>query len=328
MKLTQIERIIKILELFSMSRKFTTRDLCEYFEDQFTIRTIQRDIIVIERAGIPLMQEKDIDGNLVWFFPKTYRRMVLPSIQPNELLAAHILKSYLQTFKGTQIEADTMSLIDKVENIAPGDVFLDFDSDYNNQPLLWSQDFGEFDYHDYNQTLMTVISLLINKEWAAVDYKKGTGEESKFDIYIHRLFNYNGVLYLAVSTEKYKDYISLALHRIKQIEKSKKQNISPIDFDINKFLESRFGVYSGEVEHVKLLIDKEVVFYFTNREWHPSQKISFKKNGSMLLEMDVPVTHELIGWILSWRDNIKVLSTKSLIDQIKTNLNSTMKLYD
>ncbi len=326
--MTQIERIIKILVEFSNNRKFTTRELCEFFENRFSIRTIQRDIVTLERAGIPLKHEKDIDGDYVWYFPSAYRKMVLPSIQPNELLAAYILKSYLRTFKGTRVEKDVTSLIDKMGTIVPGDIYIEYDSTTAEQSLLWDQDYGEFDYHDYDEILMKVISLIVNKEWAVVDYKKPENEEKKIDIFIHRLFNYNGVLYLAVSTEDYKEYISLALHRIKQIEKSKKQNISPIDFDINKFRESRFGVYSGEVEHVKLLIDKEVVFYFTNRQWHPSQKISLEKDDSMLLEMDVPITYELIGWILSWRDNIKVLSSNSLIDQIKANLNSTMKLYD
>ena len=322
----QIERIIKILEQLSMNRKVKTRDLQKLFHNEVSLRTIQRDILAIEQAGIPLEQDKDFDGSYLWSFTRDYRRMILPTIQYNELMAAYILKSYLNTFKGTKIEDSVNSLLDKIELIAPGEVYFDLNID-DNETIIWDQNFGDFDYQNFDWILQKVISFIVKMEWVSVTYQKPPGDEKTYDIFIHKLFVYTGVIYLAASTDKYDDYIVLALQRIKRIEKSENQNRKTIQFNIDEFRKNRFAVFSGKVEHIKLNIANEVAFYFTNRKWHPSQKISVIKNGSLLLEMDVPITYELVGWILGWHNYVKVLEPQLLIETIKKRLKETFELY-
>lgn len=322
----QIERIIKILEQLSMNRKVKTRDLQNLFNNAVSLRTIQRDILAIERAGIPLKQDKDFDGSYLWSFTRDYRKMILPSIQNNELMAAYILKSYLNTFKGTKIEESVNSLLEKIELIAPGEVYLDLNID-NNETIIWDQNFGDFDYQNFDRILQTVISFILKKEWVSITYRKPLGDEKTYDIFIHKLFVYAGVIYLAASTDKYDDYLVLALQRIKRIEKSENQNRKTIQFNIDEFRKNRFAVFSGKVEHVKLHIALEVAFYFTNRKWHPSQHILVNKNGSLLLEMDVPITYELVGWILGWHSYIKVVEPEALVETVKKRLKETFELY-
>ena len=308
-----------------MNRKLTTRELFESFNKKVTLRTIQRDMLAIETAGLPLIQEKDKNGSFLWSFPRDYKKMVLPSIQQNELLAVHILKAYLKTFNGTKIEKDINSVIDKIEMIAPGDVY--FNLDYNDS-IIWNQDFGNFDYQRFNEILQDVIDSIINRFWCTVTYRSPNEPEKSLDIFIHRLFTYNGVIYLAVTSEKYDDYITLALHRIISLKKAANQTRKPKAFDLKRFRRNRFAVYSGEPVHIQLQIEKEVANYFTNRQWHPSQKISRNDDNSLLLEMDVPITWELLGWILSWHSFMKAISPPVLIDKLKKQLETTAKLYN
>lgn len=322
--MNQIERIIKILELLSMKRKLSTDDLHRHFDKQVSLRTVQRDIKAIEAAGIPLFMDKDSSGKNYWYFSRDYKKMVLPSIQPNELLAAYILKSYLKTFKGTQIETDLNSVVDKLETFAPGDVYLDMNTD---ESIIWNQDFGDFDYQKFGGILEETIRSITQEYWCTVTYEAQKEEQKSFDIFIHRLYTYNSIIYLAVTSEKYNDYITLALHRIIDLKKAANQAQKPDPFDIERFRKNRFAVFSGKPVHIKLQINKETAHYFTNRQWHPSQKLSLNEDGSLLLEMDVPITWELIGWILSWHSFIKALSPPELIDKLQERLKETQELY-
>ncbi len=322
--MSQIERIIKILELLSMNRKLSTEDLHRHFNRQISLRTIQRDIKSIESAGIPLLMEKNIDGKNYWYFSRDYKKMVLPTIQPNELFATYILKSYLRTFKGTRVEQDLNSVIDKLETIAPGEVYLNI---VGEQSVLWNQDFGDFDYQDYAKILDKIIAAITQKKWCAVNYSSLRSKEKSLIIFVHKLFTFNGGIYLAVTAEGYEDYITLSLQRIQSIEFQLKQRAEVPTFDLNKFRHNRFAVFSGKPVPVELLIDKDVAHYFANRQWHPSQKLFNQKDGRLLLQMKVPITHELIGWVLSWHSLMEVRSPTELIEQIKSRLDAMIELY-
>lgn len=323
----QSQRIIRILELFSMGRKLTCKGLYEHFERKASLRTIQRDLLTIQEAGIPLISEKNFSKDNIWSFPREYRQMVLPSIQQNELLALYVLKAYLKTFRGTQIESNLENLLDKIENMAPGDIYLELNTD-TDAGILWNQNYGDFNYQIYDEILQNIVSFIVNKKWAVVTYQRPQSPEKSFEIFIHRLFVYNGVIYLAASSAKYNNYMALALQRVKKIKTAKSQNHKPIEFDLEKFRSERFAVFSGAIEHIKLFINSEAAFYFTNRQWHPTQKILVNDDGSLMLEMDVPLSYELVGWIVGWHSYIKALSPPALIESIKSHLKTTLELYE
>jgi predicted DNA-binding transcriptional regulator YafY len=75
-ELTSVQRIIRILELLSMGRNLTSSELNRIFDEKVTLRTIQRDMITIQQAGIPLICEKNHKKENVWSFPRDYRRMI------------------------------------------------------------------------------------------------------------------------------------------------------------------------------------------------------------------------------------------------------------
>jgi predicted DNA-binding transcriptional regulator YafY len=322
----QVKRIIKMLELFSMGRKLTAAQLFAYFDQEYSLRTLQRDLLTIQEAGIPLEMEREKGKENIWSFPPEYRRMIMPQIERNELLTMHILKAFLKSFRQTTIESDLDNLLNKIEEIAPGEIYMELGE---IDDLVWDQDVGHYNYDQTDGILNQAIDLIVAKKWATVTYRSsGQHEQKTYDIFPSRIFQYKGVLYLAAYHPWFDQYFALTLHRIIKIISAEKDERPVPDFDLADFRRNRFGVFAGETEQVELEIESEYAHYFKDRIWHPSQQISTKKDGTLLIKMEVPVSPELVTWILGWHTAIKVIKPGSLVNEITQKLEETLKTYD
>lgn len=325
-ELTSVQRIIRILELLSMGRNLTSSELNRIFDEKVTLRTIQRDMITIQQAGIPLICEKNHKKENVWSFPRDYRRMILPSIQKGELMSLYILKAYLKEFRGTKIEDNLASVIDKLEDMAPGEVYLDLDT---ADGFVWDQDYGAYDYSQLDDLINQVINAIVKKRWVRISYQSTDENTAKtYPIFPYRLFSYHGSIYLAAYTPQHQNTISLVLQRIKFLTIAENIIDTAPPFNLEKFRDSRFGVFSGPVEKISLRIDPRYTLYFRNRSWHPSQEVKMQNDGSMILTMEVPLSPELFTWIIGWHEGIKVISPDRLADGILIKLKMVIKMYE
>jgi predicted DNA-binding transcriptional regulator YafY len=67
--------------------------------------------------------------------------------------------------------------------------------------------------------------------------------------------------------------------------------------------------------------------YIQRRTWHPSQKIKELKDGRILLSMTASGKEEIKAWILSFGVKARVLSPKSLQDEIGGDLSRSLSRY-
>jgi proteasome accessory factor B len=251
--------------------------------------------------------------------------MILPSIQKSELISLYILKAYLKEFRGTKIEDNLTSIIDKLEDMAPGEVYLDLD---NTNDLVWDQDYGAYDYSKLDDLIHQVIDAIVNKNWLQIIYQGRDETTGKtYMIFPYRLFSYHGSIYLATYSSQHQNTISLAMQRIKSIAFAENMTDPAPSFSLENYRNKRFGVFSGPQETIQLKIDPRYALYFRNRSWHPSQEIKIQNDGSLLLTMEVPLSPELITWILGWHTAIKVIKPESLIEMIKQQLTETLIIY-
>ena len=93
----------------------------------------------------------------------------------------------------------------------------------------------------------------------------------------------------------------------------------------------KFGLspaYDGTgLEHIVIKVSPILRDYFKNIDWHHTQNINNEKDGSLIFEMDAYINDELLGWILSWKENIKVLEPKVLIDLMLKKIKNIETLY-
>ncbi|BFN38321.1 helix-turn-helix transcriptional regulator [Fidelibacter multiformis] len=322
---SQKKRLIRILELLSSGKAVSAAVLKKEFGDSVTVRTLQRDLQDI--ADILPLDNRTVRGREQEFvLPRYYRGMILPVIHQNEMLAFHYLKSFIKTLKTSAIAKDIEALEKKLETLVPGDVILP--STCTDEELVYDQNKGYFDYSDYDHILNRVIQAIGDKAWIDMDYFPVDADKSRtLTIFPHRIYTYRGSLYMLATVYHYEKPVSFLVHYIKAISKSEKKTGTRPSFSPEDFTVSRFGVFSGEPEHVKINISKDIRRHFIGRIWHESQTLTENHDGSLTLTLDVPIVPDFISWILSWGVGMKVLEPEGLVKKMREIGKELCKLY-
>jgi len=320
----QAHRIIYMYKKFLEGETLTSNQLQDMISEDIeivSIRTIQRDLRLLQKID-PSLVGVEKGKSIYWSIPRDFRYPKnIFRFEPNELLALHFLKAHLKTFRGTVIEKDVEKLYKKIEKYAPQEVVLD-------ETIYWDQNVGYYDYTKINHILEKVIEATASKKWYTITYTTPrTSTTKEIIVRFETIFSYLGVLYVVAYVPKHKMHVSLSVHNISNIEEKKDFFDAAPPFNFREWSAYRFGVFSGEIQEVKLLIKKEFIHFFINRRWHISQVEKFDKEGNLILEMRVPIGVDLINWILSWSDAIIVLEPKELIQKIVNRLHQALTNY-
>ncbi|MBC8214236.1 MAG: transcriptional regulator [Candidatus Marinimicrobia bacterium] len=325
---SQIQRLLRILQILSSGRKVTTKELSHRFDDDVSLRTLQRDLLALSEAGIPLISEKTMANENAWSLMSSFRSFIPMPLETNEYLAAHILKANLKVFQKTPFGDEIKSLIKKIDQIVPEDVFLE--TDYGKADKLFENyTAGMFDYSPHGETINSLISAILYKNNCKVTYHNPySGKEKTYPIEPEKLVYYCGGLYLIAYLRKYEKFRLLAIQRIKKLHIKKEKFPKDHIFNPDLFWKNKFGLFSADQVDVKLKFSKEISHHIDGRTWHHSQEIKKLKSGELVLTMKVGISPELIAWILGWNKQVKVLSPDKLIEVIKQNVKDIQQLYE
>jgi len=326
-ELSQIQRMIKILQILSIGRKVTTKELRRRFDETVSLRTLQRDMLALSDSGVPLVNEKLTANENTWYLMDHFKQFIPIPLEMNEYLAMEMLKTNLSILKNTSIESDVENLTKKIEQILPDELFLQATTGkFSN--LLTNYSIGQYDYSGKNDIINKLIEAITKRRKCLVTYDSAnTQKENKFYIEPEKLLSYHSGLYLIFYVRTQNEFWLLAVHRILDLEVF--DDVFPNDHPFNEeeFVKNRFGLFSGKPEKIKLKFDKSIRHYIEHNHWHATQKFSNDKKGNLILEMETAVTPELISWILGWNMNVQVMKPKGLIEEIRKNLVETLAKY-
>ena len=323
----QIHRLIRIIQILSSGRKITTNELLKRFEGKVSRRTLQRDLLTLSDANIPVISEKIRANENVWYLDSRFHSFIPIPIGVNEYLAAHILKDNLKVFRQTPFEKEIQSLIEKIDQIVPEEVFLetkatDLGRFFENYAV------GIFEYSNFGEIIDNLIKAILHHVKCLVTYYSPEVNKPKtYYIEPEKMVYYNGGLYVIVYIRRFKKFILLAIQRIKKLKLLDEQFPDDHKFKEKDFWSGRFGLFTGELVNVKLRFAKEIRYHIEGRQWHSSQKFEDDENGNLILNMKVGSTPELITWILGWRYYIRVLEPDELVKEIKENIEKMRKKY-
>lgn len=339
---SQVERFYFLLNKLQSGRTYTTNELFKSLNEEFgntsiiedaddkssskniSLRTLQRDMNLIkEVTGEIVETEKNGASHWKMNIEKPKLNSAFLQQNPDNFISLHILKAYLKNFQNTGIEEAVDLLIQKLNDLVPGNI-------YNSESLYWDQNIGTFDYTQYDPIIRKTSQYIKEHKWAKVKYNAAGRDKTKeYIVNLRCIFTYAGTLYTVAYQPNHKSHIALAIHLIEELNEIENfQEILP-NFDFKSWANERFGVFSGEPKTVKLFIEKEFIHYFQNRKWHQSQlPPQYDKKGNMTLEMTVPLTVDLISWIISWNEAVTVLEPQELIEKVKSTLIKTLENYE
>jgi predicted DNA-binding transcriptional regulator YafY len=273
-------------------------------------KTVQRDIDFLrDQCGAPVAYDRDRKGffyeDLSWWLPSV-------SLSEGELLGVLLAARVAEQYQGSPVARQIERVFEKLASLLPDKVSI-------NPALLYSKfTFTSPPAKPVNEEVWTtVVRGLLARRTISIRYRTfdatdGQEKESLVDPY--HIANLQGEWYLFGVHHGHTDVRQFSMARIGKAAMTERHFDMPSGFDPAKLLDGTFARYAGdgEVQTVRLLFDKEIAHWITERQWHPKQKLHRRKTGGIELEFPVKGLFEVQRWVLSWGHSVKVLGPSEL----------------
>ena len=356
----QGSRIARILYLFGSGNRLTPRELAteiikkfhpenyEYYISKDRImnnlmKNIRNDKTKIEHSGIRIEEGKRLKmeeceevqrkefgpkykkNQREYWIERDFRLPANFSLGPDSLLTAMILKDNLKIFKNTDFQDKIDRLVDSI------DQFANRQKKPLNYDLFENLDTGVSDYSILEHDLRQLIEALTARHICTAKYQKvGSQEPEEREFLPIKFLARDNTLYVLAFDNDKRAYRTYNLARFQPnsvtIRPDIKQNFKMSKLNWEEWRKKSFGiVYDKDVQKVKLEFLPQAVDYTKNRTWHFAPKITFRKNGSMIMEMELGITTELISWIMRWMPNVIVHEPAELKEKVKNRLERSLK---
>ena len=120
----------------------------------------------------------------------------------------------------------------------------------------------------------------------------------------------------------------LAVDSIQGLKVTDASFIFPEDFDPEEMIESAFGLYYDDPVTVKVRFPAEQARYIEERRWAKDQKITRRRDGSIILRMTTSGWYDVKRWILSFGPDAELLEPYDLREEIKEAVLELSKIYE
>ncbi|MEO6236250.1 MAG: WYL domain-containing protein, partial [Vicinamibacterales bacterium] len=157
-------------------------------------------------------------------------------------------------------------------------------------------------------------------------FSMSSGREKDYLIEPYRLVYSPGGMYLQAFVPEYSEVRTFAVDRIRGISLMEER------FKPTAALDAAFahsiGVNEGPPERIELAFEPHIAPYVRERRWHASQTHVDRKDGGVVLSLDVCNDWALRSWILSFGPLARVLGPAALAAQIKDEIRRASERYD
>ena len=283
-------------------------------------KTIQRDFEYMRyELNAPLAYSAKERG---FYYTEEQYQLPAMNIRESDLFAIYLADKLLGQYEGTPVFDSLRSVFKKIEDSLPNKVCVS-PGDQSCFTVI-----PPFSTVILPEVLTTVFDCLRTSTRLEIEYFTPGGGTIWRQIDPYHGVRFEGDWYLVGYCHLRQEVRTFSLSRIQGLKQCKEHFPRPEHFDFKKLSGSHFGVHWSEEEvAVSILFKKEVATYVTERQWHPTQMIEVRPDGSLILTMTVNHLLELKRWILSWGAVAQVLSPPSLVEDMRRSSQRMAALY-
>ncbi len=287
-------------------------------------RTMYRDLAVLVEAGFPIYNDRS-DGRSKWLQVNGHHPRFSVPLTVNEIMSLQLARDALGAYKGSVFHECVEKAFDKIERGLSSPMLDYLQRTHGAVTVKLS---GSKEYAHVREISSSVLSASLNRIRIEIIYQAvSTGDETTRIIDPHQLLALENDLYVIGYCHLKNAVRTFALDRIKSV-KLLKENFEKItESVIQEHRDAAFRIMSGQPQKVRLRISSSVSHTVRERKWHPSQQLREMKNGSIVVTLTVPITHEIISWILSYGSKAVVIEPGSLRTRIVKELKDMSKRY-
>ena len=288
-------------------------------------RTIRRDLEALARAGFPLFDEK-VNGTSMWkLSARPFRGLDRLGLGTTELCALYLGRT-LTSAAGVLPFADEMDrAFTKLESALPESTrkFLD------RLPMMIKAKIAgprKLNVRKTRDILARLTDASLLRRRVQMTYHSVSSRRTKSYVAEPlRLTAADGGMYLTAWVPEYEETRTFALERIKTLavldEVFQPRTLPPEPFA------NSIGAFSGRPELIELEFDADVADYVASREWHRSQEITVRDDGTIAMRLCVSNDRPLRTWILGFGGAARVVAPTSLAREILEEAEMTRERY-
>jgi len=290
-------------------------------------RTVRRDLDALEQAGFPIYCDRENGTALYKFNTRPFKRLERAGLGLAEMCALYMSRSMLEALAMLPFREHLASAIAKIETTLPEGVreFLDL------LPAVLqakAEPRKRRDERRLRDVMPRILDTALNHKCVRMTYHSFSSRRVKqYVIDPLRLAYAQGGVYLLAFVPDYGQVRTFAVERIRTFAETGEH------FDVKKrtltdkpFMNS-LGVHTGEPSRVGIEFDPEVAAYVVEREWHASQHVEHRPDGSVLVTLEVCIDPSLRSWILSFGPYARVIAPRTLAEEILEELEEAREKY-
>ncbi|POO85446.1 WYL domain-containing protein [Clostridium sp. 3-3] len=172
-----------------------------------------------------------------------------------------------------------------------------------------------------------LINAIKEHKEIIIEYRSNNGKISNRKVQPYKLFLYKNYYYLVGQCLLRNEIRYFKLVRIKELIVTSFEFNPNIDIDV--FLktqeENNLGIYGGQVVDIELEISLPMSNTIKENIWVDEQEIIERDNGSIIFKAKMKDGPEVISWLLSMGECVKIISPKELRCNLKKKIEIMIK---
>ena len=323
-KYTQAARVLRILDRIRGRRQGVPfSELASLFE--VSEAQVRRDLMALEEAGYALEYLLREGRSAVRLLEASSRGVPITRRERYTLLA---LRRMLEVLRDTPFHEDLESLWSKLTEACPAAERCETEA--LQERFLFVPDGGRKVYAGKEDVLDALQTGVMTRRLVRFSYRRPRGGEHVGVVAPYALVVYRHGLYVigraaATSEETRAPAGATEMPRVFAVERFESAEYlprttfeAPRALRLSDLFEGSFGLYfcEGERHHVSVEFSRERKAHVLGRVWHPSQKMTVRPGGEVLLEFQTSNLTEVVSWVLSWGPHARVVAPVALVDRV------------
>jgi predicted DNA-binding transcriptional regulator YafY len=310
----QLSRQWRLLHLIDRPQGVTVEDAAREFG--CAVRTVWRDLRVLEDAGFPIYDVKAADGHRsAWRVEESFKRSLPLKLTLAELAALLMSRDLLAPLGVSVLGPAVASAFGKIQAVLSRDALKIIDQ---IRDRLGVRAIGGKLQAPAAEHLPKIHTALAERRTFRTRYYSASRDsEDDRSIDPYHLTFFNGGLYLIGHCHLRNALRIFAVERMRTVELTRSRFDVPESFNAERYLEDAWGILRGDLVTVKVIFARSLARYIRERLWHPSQKLRDLPDGRLEMTLEIADTLEVRRWILGYGVQAEVIAPEGLREALR-----------
>jgi predicted DNA-binding transcriptional regulator YafY len=288
-----------------------------------TVRTVWRDLQVLQTAGFPIYDDRDGRRGL-WKVEEAFRdRLPIPLALP-EVVALLVSQALLDHAGASPFGPAVASAFAKLRALLTPralELVERMGVAVGARTVGAKLQLGTVTHLEAIQRAVAGRHTLQMRY-----YSLSRDAEADRAVDPYRLTFFNGALYLVGYCHLRRDVRIFAVDRIRALTESSHTFALPADFDAEAYLRGAWGIMRGDLVAVRAIFSRSVAPHIRGRLWHASQELRELSGGRLEIRVSVADTLEVRRWLQGFGAQVTVLEPPALREAIQRDAEAVVAL--